>query len=61
MMVCIIISSAQGKTKVLFPIYYEAERPPMSGISDGCIEREQVSIYIYNHCMMSYDIIDIIN
>ena len=55
MMVCIIISSSQGKTKVLFPIYYEAERPPTSGISDGCIEREQVSIY--NHCMMSYDII----
>ena len=46
---CILLYSVattavlQGKTKIPFPIYYEAERPPTAGVPEGVIEREQVS------------------
>ena len=30
-----------GKTKILFPIYFEQERPPTAGVADGVIEKEQ--------------------
>ncbi|XP_019849609.1 PREDICTED: ankyrin repeat and EF-hand domain-containing protein 1-like isoform X1 [Amphimedon queenslandica] len=31
----------KGKGKILFPIYFEAERPPVAGVADGLIEREE--------------------
>ena len=30
-----------GKTKILFPIYFEEERPPTAGVPEGVIEREE--------------------
>ena len=39
---CSLFFSAQGgKTKILFPIYFEQERPPTAGVADGVIEKEQ--------------------
>ena len=40
-MVNILFLFQGGKTKILFPIYYEQERPPTAGVVDGVIEREQ--------------------
>ena len=29
-----------GKMKIAFPIYFEQERPPTSGVPEGVIERQ---------------------
>ena len=31
-----------GKTKILFPIYYEEARPPTAGVPETVIEKEEV-------------------
>jgi hypothetical protein len=32
----------KGKTKIIFPIYYEAERPPVAGVSQGYLEKDEL-------------------
>ncbi len=40
---CLHVPQGGGKTKILFPIYFEQERPPTAGVPEGVIEREQVA------------------
>ena len=44
-MILIVISSYRlfkGKGKIIFPIYFEADKPPVGGVSAGMVEKEQV-------------------
>ena len=40
--VCACTYLKGGKTKILFPIYYEEARPPTAGVPESVIEKEQV-------------------